>query len=43
MGWALMNEFSAYHGDVLKREIKGVIGGLGTEEVAIPYTKSSNW
>jgi hypothetical protein len=36
IGWALMNEFSIYHGDVLERENKNVIGGLGREEVVIP-------
>lgn len=36
IGWALMNEFSIYHGDVLERENKGDIGGLCREEVVIP-------
>ncbi|RDL32648.1 uncharacterized protein BP5553_09104 [Venustampulla echinocandica] len=36
IGWALMNEFSIYHGDVLERENSGVVGGLGREEVVIP-------
>jgi hypothetical protein len=36
IGWALMKEFSIYHGDVLKRENKDVVGGLGREEVVIP-------
>jgi hypothetical protein len=36
IGWALMNEFSIYHSDVLERENEDVVGGLGMEEVVIP-------